>query len=324
MSLEKAIRDEAKKLLAEKKVGLVIGFEKGTLPGKMSPSFIEKEEETEKLVWNSFCNMNLATYLPRMKKMEDKVAIIAKGCDSRSIVVLIVEGQIEREDIVIIGVPCTGMIDRRKIEKDFGREIVEIKEMDREIIVKGEGFEKVFEKRDYLCSSCKVCTHHNPVIYDVLVSSKVEEEREIDDYSDVAEFEKKTAEERWSYFEKEVKKCIRCYACREACPGCFCEECFVESSAPKWIEKGLDVSDLAIWHIVRAYHQAGRCVDCGACERACPMQINLRFLTRKINRDVRDYFDFEAGVDPSATPPLATFRIEDREEFIDSGERRKE
>ena len=97
---------------------------------------------------------------------------------------------------------------------------------------------------------------------------------------------------------------------------CYCTECFVDSPNPKWIEKGLAPPDLQFYHIVRAYHQTGRCTACGACERACPMDIRLTYLTEKLNQEVEELFQFETGMDPDAPAPLSTYKTDDRQEFI--------
>jgi len=312
MEVEAKIREKAKELLESKAVDVVIGFEKGTLPLRSTPAFIRDSSETDRLVWNSFCENNLATYLNKLKGQ--KVAIVAKGCDSRSVVALAVERQIKREDVFVIGVPCRGMLDRRRIEEAVGFEILSALESDGKLVVKSVDSERTLDREDFLFPSCRSCRHRNPVIYDFLAGEKVEES-EVDEFELVREFESKPPEERWEYFKKAFEDCLRCYACREACPFCYCEECFVDSSRPKWIEKGLDETDVQIWHIVRAYHHAGRCVDCGACERACPMGIDLRFLTQKLNKDVKELFGFETGLDPSVQPPLSTFSLQDPDDF---------
>ncbi len=313
-NLSNEIREAAKKLLEEEKVDLVIGFANGSLPLRAAPCFVRNAGDTDKLVWNSMCENNLAVYLPKRK---EKIAIVAKGCDSRSIIGHIKEGQIARENLVIIGVPCTGMIDRLKVsEKTGGRDILEIEEKPDGIVVKGDGFEESLSKKEFVSDNCKTCTHRNPVVNDILIGPEVEEQPDADEFDTVKVFEGRTSDERWEYFSQIADKCIRCYACRNACPLCYCEECAVDCSQPQWFGKSPMLADTQIFHIMRALHTAGRCVDCGACVRACPMDVDLRFFNKKIDKDVRELFSYEAGVNPDDSPPLNTFNTDDFDEFI--------
>ena len=308
------IREIAKKILEEKKVDLIIGFKKGTIPMMTEPVLIKDGQNLDQLYWDSFCNMNLANYLP---KREEKIGIIAKGCDSRNIAVHIVENQIKREQLYIIGVPCKGMVDRRKINSFLGdKEAREVTESDDDIIVKGEGFEHTLKKSDYLQDNCTKCMHRNPVIYDAIVGDLVEEREEPDPYDDVKDIEGMGSEEKWGFFSNLTKDCLRCYACRNACPLCYCPTCFVDESDPQWVGKSIDPTDTVTFHILRAYHCAGRCTDCGACQQACPVDINVRLFTRKLNKDALDLFNHEAGLSIEERPPLDTYKPDDYDEFI--------
>lgn len=307
------IREVARKLLQQKEVSLVIGFEQGTIPLRSTPCFIRSEEETDRLIWDRFCDNNLAKYLV---KRPEKVAIVAKGCDVRAIVELIKENQISRQQVFIIGVPCQGMVNRRKIEAELeGKEILEVEEKDDKLIVQGKGFSKILNSDEYLHPSCETCTHRNPVIYDVLVSETVAE-KATDQYPDVDQFEAKSPEERWQYVSGEVNKCIRCYACRNACPLCYCQECFVDKTHPQWIGKTTNASDALSFLLMRSFHLAGRCVECGACERACPMGVDIRKLNRKLTADVKELFNYETGISLDQVAPLATFKPDELEEFM--------
>jgi len=310
---QKQLRETAKKLLAEKKVDLIIGYEAGTLPLRTRPTFIRQPNDAKRLIWNSNCENNLSNYL---KTVKGKVGIVSKGCDTRSIIGFIKERQVDRENILIIGIPCLGMIDRKKVGENLdGKELLEGIEDGSQIILKGEGFKEKINKEKLLHESCKSCKHRNPVLYDVLIGDKVPEQ-EVNEYSDVEEFASKSADERWAYFNNETSKCIRCYACRNACPACYCPQCFVDESMPRWFGRTPNPSDTLIFHIVRALHTAGRCVDCGACTRVCPMNVKLRVLNKKIERDVKELFSYEVGINLEDLPPMATFKIDDPQEFI--------
>jgi ferredoxin len=208
------------------------------------------------------------------------------------------------------------MIDKRKISAMFEQEIREVIEAEDRITVKGAGFEKVLNKTDVLQKNCAVCIHRNPVIYDELAGDLVEEQTDVDRYEDVREIEALSPPEKATYFQRLLEPCIRCYACRNACPLCYCPTCFTDESRPQWVGKGQDPSDVMTFHFLRAYHCAGRCTDCGACERSCPVGINMRVLTKKLEKDCLELFDWEAGLNPDVRPPLDTYRPNDPDGFI--------
>jgi len=309
----KKIRELAVDLLDRGVVEQVIGFSKGTIPMATSPIAIKSKDNIEKLVFNSTCGLNLANFATRQK---GKIAIVAKGCDSRNIVTHIVENQLQRDQVYIIGVPCTGMVDKSKLAALFEDEITEFTENGDSLTVCALSNTQTLKKQDYLRENCRLCTHKNPVIYDVLAADLVEEQVLENPFPDVDRIEALDTESKWQHFNDLTKNCIRCYACRNACPICYCPTCFVDESDPQWVGKGQNKTDVDTFHFLRAFHCAGRCTDCGACVEACPMGINVRDFTRKLNKDALELFGWEAGLDITKRPPLDAYSPEDPNDFI--------
>ncbi len=307
------IRKKARELLEKREVEGVLGFTDGSLPLIYTPYLAEKPEDADNLLTGPFATVNIARYLTKLK--DKKIAVIARGCETRAINMLIAENQLDRDKVVIIGVPCRGVVDRRKIEKEYGGEIYSAEICGNEIKLTGEKGEKTFKLDEFLSPSCRSCMYPEPVAYDILIKG---EAREIEKnaYDDIKELEGKSPDEKWQLFTEEFSKCIRCYSCREVCPMCYCESCFVDSNKPQWVEPGFDITDILSFHLIRMYHMAGRCVDCGACERACPREIRLSLLTRKLTKDMKEAYDYVSGLSPEAKPVLGEFSPEDREDFV--------
>ena len=132
----------------------------------------------------------------------------------------------------------------------------------------------------------------------------------------IAELNKLSPEERFNYWQKELSKCIKCYACRQACPMCYCTRCSVEVNQPQWIPVQANTHGNMEWHILRAMHLAGRCISCGECGRACPMGIPCHLLTMHLTDVVYSYFKVYAGTSAKMSSVLSTFEPNDKESFI--------
>lgn len=329
--IEASLRETAGELLRDKKVSLFLGYEKASLPFRTTPLFLSGTEEVERLAWNPFCTVNLSVYLPRLFKAPadvraakaapppPTVGVLLKGCDSRSVVALLQERQIPREKLVLVGIPCRGMADPRKAERALGEHEAlgagEDAHGNIRVVVE-DGTEVTLRREDVLADACLECRTPTPAIHDVLLGPPIAGKTTDRGRRRAAEFAARPLDDRWARFRETFERCIRCNACREACPMCYCKTCLMDQNRPKWIGSGTDFSDVAMYHLVRAFHTAGRCTECGACERACPMGIDVRLLGRKMCAEVEDLYGYRAGEATDATPVLSCSAMDDPQEFV--------
>jgi formate dehydrogenase subunit beta len=278
--IEDGVRVRARELMSLGEVRCVIGHERSAR-GRTRPTFVYDAADADRLVWDQTCHHNLTVYLRDMaapipgEQPPSRVAIVARPCDVRALNVLIHEGQITRASVFVIGVACPGMVDSSSQE---------------------------------LQDHCRRCTERVPVFYDALVGHPPRTQASEDTWGDVAEMEALPPGERLAFWTQEFQRCIRCYACRQACPACYCFECVAEQVDPSWVSIAHGIPEKAFFHVMRAYHLAGRCVECHACDQACPMHIPISLLNRKIAKEVKGLFGYVAGGDADTPPPLATFR----------------
>lgn len=275
--LTRKMRETAKKLLSEGQVKFVVGWEKGTFAHVSPPVFVANEGEVERLIWDEYCLNNLAKYLLDYKHMEGKIALFVKGCDSRGVNRLLQDKQVERDKVYLIGIPCPGLKD----------------------------------------SKCRSCTHHNPLVYDELLGPEVEEkEPEVSRFEGIGEMEQMHAQAKYEFWTKQYEKCIRCYACRNICPACNCRECIFDQGQ-QWLDRTVELPQNQFYGLTRAFHVAGRCIECGECQRVCPMEIPIMKLNKKIAKDIDQLFGpYEAGLNLEEQPPLGFYKTDDPEEFM--------
>jgi ferredoxin len=346
--IEENVRIKARMLLEDGKIKYFIGYERCSDSFYVSPCFVKNPKEVKKLIWDPLCVNNLVVYLIEDKKKVLKegekrdnrpIGILLKGCDSRSLVQLISEHKVSRDEIIMFGVPCRGVLDPRKLErwakeKNIPAEAfrdMRIHDKDGEYMGEYKGKRYDFPRSEFIMGKCKDCMYPNPVIFDEFLDKEVKKRISEKNYVDVGEIETLPLEKRWKFWSEQFSRCIRCSACKNVCPLCYCKECAVDPAnlviTPKttytekadkmiWLEKTVDLAENIFFHLTRMMHMAGRCVNCGECERVCPMSIPLGLLTRKLEKDVKEMFDYEAGVNMEAKPLLAIFEEDDPTDFI--------
>lgn len=295
-----------KKVLGE--TDLVLGWKQAEATGVATPARFYSEEEAEAAIFDSTACHNLAVHLPRLK--DKNVGIVAKGCDVMGIVELIVEREVKREQVKIIGVSCPGMVDVKSIWRDHGYG-AKIEDDGAALTVNGEKL----ERNDNLQRKCLGCRDSLPSIVDEKVGGEITESptaainREANELE--ARFAAMSAEEKSAFWDEQFSRCIRCYACREACPMCFCRDvCTMQCQEPHWTRGETNTKESEMAQFIRVNHLAGRCTGCGECERACPVGIPLMLYLDEQNRIIEEMFDYRAGTDVDAKPPLLTFSID--------------
>ena len=296
---EQQLREACAKLLAEGKVKVVIGY------GAKGPVFIRRAEDAGKLVWNPGCQANLTTFLKRKEvKRLGKPAIVVKGCDERGLVILETESQVNRQDLHVIGMACETM---------------------------GQ-------------AKCDTCTVHQPRFADELIAAPEFSpgcaDLKVGDTpvgaglkpgatagdaghkvgamppSSLDALMQMSSAERMSWWAHEFERCVKCYACRQVCPLCYCERCIADKNRPVVIDTSATLKGNFAWHVTRAFHLAGRCVGCGECARACLVSIPLGLLNLSLARAAEKHFGHQAGMDRNVESLIGSYALTDKEEFI--------
>lgn len=311
--LTSTLIEKAKELLASGKVQKVVGWRRGLFDYDVTPSVFTDATDLEKnFVYDEYCAANLSKYLVKitraietaktttrvnneMAKKRDPasvdkpipqvvVAVFLKPCDTYSFTQLLKENRVTRDDVYAIGIPCDGM-----------------KDPDTNSIAQR-------------CDNCKSKKH---VTYDELIGDDgdvLDSKR----FDEVDKLERMTAQERYDFWRGEFSRCIRCNACRDICPACTCEKCVFNNNALYTSQKVAQTSfEENLYHIIRAWHVAGRCTDCGECSRVCPEHIPLHLLNRKFIKDINEiYGPYMAGSNMDDKPAMLTYEKGDAEPSV--------
>ena len=280
-----AVLARAKELLTNGTVNRVIGWEKGLFEDDQTPRVFTSVEELDKdFIYDDYSVATVSKYLIKETKKEGKILAFLKANDTYSFNQLVKEHRVNRDNVYIVAVPSNGEAQKGKIHVVYD----EIMDTDGKISAKKE--ESLEDKEAF------------------------NKER----FEMIAKLEAMTADERFAFWQNELSKCIRCNACRNVCPACTCEQCVFDNPKSGVSQKAAaDSFEEKMFHIIRAFHVAGRCTDCGECSRVCPQNIPLYLLNRKYIKDVDEiYGEYQAGEDTESRAPLNTYKTDDVEPSI--------
>ncbi len=316
--------DRMTELLQDGTVNRVLGWKKGDLAYNPEPAYFGSVEELKDFVYDGFCGANLSKYMIEGSKLEGKTLVLLKPCDTYSFNQLLKENRVDREKVYIIGVGCKGKLDIERIKAEGVKAIKSIEGAeiggDAETLkIETVYGEHTMAYKDAMLERCHVCKGKEHQVYDeTLIESK--DTLDSDRMDAVNAIENMTPDQKFEFFKSELSKCIRCNACRNVCPACSCRKCVFDSTKFDSAQKAnVDSFEEKMFHIIRAFHVAGRCTDCGECSRVCPQGIPLHLFNRKFIKDINEYYgEYQAGENIEAETPLTDFTFGD----LEPGERR--
>ena len=306
--VELKVVERAKALLASGEVARVLGWKKGDFCFDPSPACFESVEELDSLVYNWFCGANLSKYLIEMSKKEGKTAVFLKPCDTYSFNQLVKEHRINREKIYVIAVECLGKLDVEKMKAKGVSMIEDVEVVEKEVKVTTAYGVETLNKPEVVLTKCETCQKTHQVKDEEIILHE-RPARDVDRFAEVAKLEAMTEDERFAFWKEQLSKCIRCNACRNVCPACSCVKCVFDNPASGIAAKANDAEfEEQLFHIIRAFHVAGRCTDCGECSRVCPQNIPLHLLNRKFIKDIDGFYgEYQAGEEAEGKTPLTSY-----------------
>ena len=319
--MQEQMISRAKALLQDGTVDRVLGWKIGEFKYDLTPAVFKSAEEIDSdFVYNTFSCANLSKYLIKeTRKDGGKILIFVKPCDSYSLQQLIKEHRVNREKLYIIGIECFGKTDIEKVKDRGLNAICDITEDDTSITVEtAYGEKEKIMKYEVMAERCLSCKSKKIVIFDELIGENGEVVEDCNRFDMVARLEAMTPDERFEFWQNELSRCIRCNACRNVCPACTCEKCVFDNDDSGVAQKAAQTSfEESNFHIIRAFHVAGRCTDCGECTRVCPQHIPLHLLNRKFIKDANElYGEYQAGEDADSRYPLVDFTFDDCEPSV--------
>lgn len=316
--MQQMIKEKALELLRSGAVSRVLGWKTGEFFYDLTPALFESAEEIEKdFVYSGFSGANLSKYAIAQSRKEGKTAIFLKPCDSYSFQQLLKEHRILRDNMYVVGISCNGMLDMEKIRAAGCEGVTAVREEGDSLVVETLYGARTLDRNAFLLERCDVCKSKKVVVFDEMIGEQGSEQ-ESDRFNRVAELEAMTSEERFAFWRQELSRCIRCNACRNVCPACSCEKCVFDNDKSGVRNKAAaDPFEENLFHIIRAFHVAGRCTDCGECSRVCPQNIPLHLLNRKFIKDINElYGTYQAGADMETKSPLTNYTTEDCEPSV--------
>jgi formate dehydrogenase subunit beta len=296
-----------------------------------------------------------------------KLAVVVKPCDAKAIIELAKRTQINLDNLLLIGLNCTGtlpsskakMMMKEKFEIDPADVVSEDIEDNVLTITLKDGSEKKedlpkLEEQGYgRRENCRRCEINIPIMADIACGKwgptnkettfieicsekgsgfiqtaieggcitiekpsavsvdarKKKDQAAIDSAKrwqekDFSKLEKMNNEEKFSYWFTQFGQCIKCYGCRDACPICYCKDCFLEADRG-FIPPG-EIPPDVMFPMVRITHVMDSCVNCGQCQDVCTMEIPISLLIFLLNKKVSNIFKYEPGMDVTKLPPLRT------------------
>ena len=296
MDYTKQIQEIAAKLFAENKIDVFVGYRMNGFDDNQVPVLVTGANDVSKLVFTDKSVFNLVNYLKTEHTRRKRVGLVVKGCDSRSLNLMLTESQVKRENLYVVGIACEGVTD------DAGQKM----------------------------QNCTDCMVPDAVVFDELLGtpsgsptpsgSMTPSGSQTLTYkmnADVAALAAMPLTERATYFEEVFENCIRCNACRHSCPLCYCAKCCIDQETAT-LYNGANTTSAAFHALMTwSLHLAGRCVDCRNCEKACPSHLPLHLLHKQNESVIYENFqEHLAGVIADDRGAFYKYSLKDPDDFI--------